>query len=85
MVKLADQIRNHAAMHYIQPARSKGDTHICICAKDVHRQMKLSHRERAVCGALRAIKFQKTQRLKRITEVGPPNGANTVFIFEILN
>lgn len=79
----ADEIREYAIKHYIQPARNRGDTQVTICAGDIHKRMEFtSSRMQAVLGALGAIKFRKDQNLQLISRTG--DWTNTLFTFKIL-
>ena len=54
---LADRIRCYAIENYMEPARRKGRSVVAIRSGDLHREMRLSNRMPAVCGALDAKGF----------------------------
>ena len=79
----ADEIRAFVFQHYIVPAHNAGNRTVRIRAGDVHKQMKFSDKMPAVCGAIGAIKFEDQYKVKQVDRVGPTNGANVFFTFEI--
>lgn len=88
MEKQADRIRDHVRQKYIEPARRRGESEVRVRAGDVRQQMRLDNNQApAVCGALKARKFQQTNHLHLAKLEGPPKKmANTVvFTFRLLN
>jgi 5-methylcytosine-specific restriction protein B len=81
---LADEIRDFAYKRYIQPAGQRGERQVTIRAGDVHKEMELTDRVPAVCGALGTEKFQRMCNVRLINREGPTQGANVYFTFELL-
>jgi hypothetical protein len=80
----ADDVREHCWVHYVEPARTCGDSTITIRAGDVHSALGYKNRYPLVCAALGASTFEEAYRVQRVAVDGPLNGANTVFTFRIL-
>ena len=80
----ADTIREFVRHPYIDPARKTGAAQVTVRAGDVHRDMHLVDAMPAVCGAIGARKFETRCAVKLVNRVGPTNGANVYFTFEIL-
>jgi len=83
-MSFADDVREHCRVHYVEPARTGGETTITIRAGDVHSALGYKNRHPLVCSALGATTFEESCRVERIAIDGPLNGANTVFTFRIL-
>ena len=81
---LADEIRDFVQKYYIQPAQKRGEKRITIRAGDIHREMGLADRMPAVCGAIGTRMFEKLCEVRLIERIGPTQGANVFFTFEIL-
>jgi hypothetical protein len=79
----ANRIRQFAVDRYIAPAIAAGHDEITIRAGDVHKEMGLSNSMPAVCSALGSRKFDKYADIARIALVGPANGANVYFTFQL--
>jgi hypothetical protein len=80
---LADQIGAFAAKSYIEPARAAGHERVTITTGDVHRQMGLSSRMPAVCGALTARKFQAENHMTLESREGPYQGATVRLTYHL--
>ena len=80
----ADDIRQYAATHYIEPARRAGHNAVSIRAGDVHKAMDLTNRMPAVCSAMGTKKFQDMAHVKVESITGPNQGATTTFHYRIL-
>jgi type I restriction enzyme, R subunit len=78
---LAERIRRFAFDNYVEPVRGAPDAEIRIRAGDVHRDMKLSGRMPAVCGALDANIFRSDFGLELQRRTGPRLGANVEWVF----
>jgi hypothetical protein len=78
---LAELIRRFAFDNYVVPVRGTPNAEIRIRAGDVHRDMKLSGRMPAVCGALDARVFGSDFGLELVRRTGPRPGANAEWVF----
>ena len=83
-MSLADDIRQYAATHYIEPARRAGCSAVSIRAGDVHKAMGLTSRVPAVCDAMRAEKFMYMANVKVESITGPKQSTTTTFHCRIL-
>jgi len=79
----ADEIREYANKHYIEPARAEGRREVTIRAGDVHNRMGLVDDMPAVCSAIGSLIFRKKYHVRLINREGPTNGANVFFTFSI--
>ena len=81
----ADKIRAHILRNYIEPAIARGERHVQVRAGDIHRDLKLRNRARAVCSAMRSREFLLRHGLKIASEQGPPSGESTTvtILYEI--
>src|SRR5437867_4046534 len=73
----SDQIRQHAAEHYVSRARESGLQEFEIVVGMVVREMQLKNRTPQVCAALRSEKFLRENQLVLLGESGPPSGMST--------
>ena len=80
----ADDVRSHVNVHYIKPARSRGDSEVEILTGDVHKALGYRNRYPLVCAALGSQIFENTYRVRRVAVEGPLNGASTLFRFRVL-
>jgi 5-methylcytosine-specific restriction protein B len=76
----ADDVREHCRVHYVEPARSRGESTVIIRAGDVHSALGYKNHP-LVCSALGAATFEESCGVERVAVNGPLNGANTVFTF----
>ena len=83
-MSFADDVREHCRIHYVEPARTRGDSTITIRAGDVHTALGYKNRHPLVCSSLGAKTFEEMCRVERTALEGPHSGANTVFTFRIL-
>ena len=79
----ADDVRNHCAINYVEPARQRGDHEVAIRAGDVHQDLGYTNRMPLVCSAMGTDMFQDLCDVERISIDGPANGANAVFRFKL--
>lgn len=79
----ADEVREHCRIHYINPARARGEHSVTIRTGDVHKALRYRNRYPAVCSALGTKIFEESLHLERISVDGPLNGANTLFAFRL--
>jgi hypothetical protein len=82
-MSLADQIREHVKINYIEPARRRGDEIVTIRGGDIHQEMGLKSRQPAVSAALGSNKFEDLCQVRKIRVEGPINGANARFTFKL--
>ena len=80
---LAERIRRHASDHYVGPARRAQGRTVTIRAGDVHRDLGLTSRAPAVCGALRSRLFQQLAGVTLLERVGPPQSTTTRFRYRL--
>jgi len=80
----ADDVREHCRMHYVAPARTRGESTITIRAGDVHSALGYKNRMPLVCSAIGATTFENSCQVKRTGIEGPLNGANATFTFRLL-
>lgn len=82
----ADTVRLVANRDFVLPARRRGDRTITLRAGDVHRAANF-HKSNLpnVCQALESKIFCREHHLRLIRRVGPHQGANVFFTYEILN
>ena len=83
-MSLADDIRQYATIHYIEPARRAGCDTVSIRAGNVHEAMGLIRRVPAVCDAMRAQKFMDMANVKVESITGPKQSTTTTFHCRIL-
>jgi hypothetical protein len=80
----SDKTRTYVRLHYIEPARARGDPEVSVRAGDVHDAMGFSNRYPLVVAALGALKFRSYAKVDLVRIDGPLNGANTVLTFRVL-
>lgn len=78
----ADQYREYAYKHYVEPARRNGEKTVRIKSGDIVNGLKLKNQTPNVCNALEGGKFQERYRLKLIDKQTPaPKGTSTTVVF----
>lgn len=82
-MSLADDVREHCRVQYIEPARARGEGTVIIRAGDVHAALGYASRHPLVCSALGTRAFEDLCRVERVSVDGPLNGANTIFTFRL--
>lgn len=80
---LADKIRWYAIENYVDPARQARRPEVTVRAGEIHKEMGLSGRLPAVCGALGTIKFLEYANLELLDRTGPNQGASSTFRYRI--
>ena len=80
---LAERIRRHASDHYVGPVRRALGRTVTIRAGDVHRDLGLTSRVPAVCGALGSRLFQQLAGVTLLERVGPPQSITTRFRYRL--
>ena len=81
---MADRITNHVTEKYVKPARARGDAVFWVKAKDVHEALGLVNSYPTVCSKLGSNAFQNATRSQRIAVDGPTNGANSFWVYRLL-
>ncbi len=83
-MSFADDVREHCRIHYVEPARARGDSTVAIRTGDVHSALGYKNRLPLVCSSLGAKAFDEACRVERVAVDGPLNGASTTFTFRPL-
>lgn len=83
---VSDLVRQHAHDSYLEAARRRGETTFVVNVGAVHKALALNNRVPLVCLALRSKKFIEENKLRLISQTGPPSGLSTTvtLTFEIL-
>ena len=84
MSRFADDVREHCRVHYVEPARARGEPTVAIRTGDVHSALGYKDRIPLVCSAIGAQVFEAECRVKRVGLEGPLTGSNTLFTFQLL-
>lgn len=82
-MSLADEIRQHALQHYVEPARSTHQPTVTIRAGDICRNLGLRGRTPSVCSALESSAFLSLGGLKLLERTGPRQSTTTRFRYAI--
>jgi len=77
----AEQVREHARLEYIEPARRRNQATVRILAGDVQKAVHLHNRVPLVCQALKSHKFLDENHLILEKWEGPPSGMSTTVTF----
>lgn len=80
-ISIAEQVRQYAAKHWVEPARRRGIEHCEITAGVVHKALGLTNRVPGVCQALSSQIFLRQNRLALMARTGPPGGQSTTVVF----
>ena len=83
-MSIADDVREHCRVHYVEPARTRGEPTVAIRTGDVHSALGYKNRLPLVCSAIGAKPFEEVSRVERVGVDGPLNVANTTFTFRLL-
>ena len=73
----SDEVRAHAELRYVKPARARGQERFSIVVGEVHKALHLDSRVPLVCQALKAKKFLRRNGLRLVEVSGPPSGQST--------
>ena len=79
----ADEIRQYALVHYVEPARASGHRTLTIRAGDICRDLGLHGRAPNVCSAVRSGKFLELAHLQLLERTGPFQSTTTRFRYAI--
>jgi hypothetical protein len=77
----AQAIREYVRDHYIEPARSRGDSTIRVPVRDVSKGLRLSNQFPNVCNALRGKRFLQANALELVESSGPPSGMGSTVVY----
>ena len=75
----ADEIRQYAMEHYVEPWRDSGREALAIRAGDIVREMALWQATPNVCSALEGRKFQTQANLVLVRREGPRRSTTTTY------
>lgn len=73
----SDDVRSHAEVQYVRPARARGRERFSITVGEVHKALHLHNRVPLVCAALKSEKFLRRNGLRLVDVSGPPSGQST--------
>lgn len=76
-----DRVREYARLHYIEPARQRGEAKVKIVAGEVHRALRLANRVPLVVSALGSREFLAKNHLRVESKEGPPSMQSTTVTF----
>ena len=79
--RLTDRVREYAVAAYVEPARARHETRVCILVRDIQKALRLNNRTPLVCQALRGNKFLEENHLEIEKVEGPPSGQSTTVRF----
>jgi hypothetical protein len=79
----ADEIRKYAKIHFVTPARQRGDDVVTFSASDIHVAEGESGHYSTVCGAIDSKKFLEFARVELSKRSGPKDGAAARWTFKI--
>ena len=82
-MKQADQIRQYAFTHYVEPARRAGRSMVSIRAGDICRGLGLHGRTPNVCSALQSKAFLQLADVQLVERTGPRQSTTTRFHYAI--
>ena len=80
-----DRIRAYCAEKYVEPARSRGESHVTIRSSDVLEAFGLELGNRIVCEALWSVDFELTNNLFRISNSCQQHSEASVMVYKVLN
>ena len=82
---ISDDVRAYCKKEYVDRARRENKIKITIRVGDVHKILRLEQRYPLVSGAIGSLKFEKICNVKKVAVVGPINGPNACYEFELTN
>jgi hypothetical protein len=82
----SDVVRSHVRDVYLKPAVQRGERVFVVNVGTVHKALALNNRVPLVCAALKSKKFLDDNKLRLVSQSGPPSGQSTTvtFTYEIL-
>lgn len=75
----AGGIRAYLRLHYLEPARQRGETMVTLTAGDIHKELGLSNRVPNVCQVMESKILEREAGVKVSSKQGPPSGRGTTF------
>ena len=83
----SDRVRQYVEVHYLEPARKRGDRAVTVVSGDVHRALGFVNRVPLVCSALKLQRFHKANHVELSEMSGPPSKLSTTvrFTFTLLS
>ena len=75
----AQGIRAYLRLHYLEPARQRGETFVTLTAGDIHKELGLSNRVPSVCQVMESKLLEREAGVKVSSKQGPPSGRGTSF------
>jgi len=77
----SDRVRHYVEVHYLEPAKKRGDRAVTIVAGDIHRALGLVNRVPLVCSALKSQRFHEANHVVLSDVSGPPSKLSTTVRF----
>ncbi len=77
----SDRVRHYVEVHYLEPARKRGDRAVTVVAGDIHRALGLVNRVPLVCSALKSQRFHETNHVVLSDVSGPRSKLSTTVRF----
>ena len=81
IVSESDKVRHYVQVHYIDPAKRRGERSVTVVAGEVHRALGLNNRVPLVCTALKLHRFHDDNRMVLSDVSGPPSKLSTTVRF----
>ncbi len=81
IVSESEKVRHYVQVHYIEPAKKRGERSVTVIAGDVHRALGLNNRVPLVCTALKLHRFHEDNRMVLSDVSGPPSKLSTTVQF----
>lgn len=78
-----DEIRKYAKIHFVTPARQRGDSLVTFSASDIHVDEGEKDHFSTVCSAIDSKKFLEFSRVELSKRSGPKKGAAAKWTFKI--
>jgi hypothetical protein len=75
----AGGIRAYLRLHYLEPARQRGERFVTLTAGEIHKELGLSNRVPSVCQVMESKILEREAGVKVSSKQGPPSGRGTTF------
>jgi len=79
--QFAEEVREYALQHYIEPARAANAPSVHIRAGDIHKALNFHARLPLICSGLTAMSFRRAHNLRLLKIDGPGQSTTTTFTF----
>lgn len=79
--QIADQIREHVRLRYVEPARRNRQPRFSVRCGTIEKELGMSNRTAHVCNALKTSKFLEPNGLRLVDTSGPPSGTSTTVVY----